>query len=176
MTITLHNELGRGPPRCSSRARRWSPDRTGVGRRRRPKIYTFTADRPGTYLYEAGLAAERPAPGGDGPLRRAGRPPRAAGQAYDDASTAFDDEAVLVLSEIDPALNNAADPATFDMRKYAPRYFLVNGKALPGHRPDRRPQPASTVLLRYVNAGIQYHSMARARRPPDGRSRSTAAR
>ena len=33
--------------------------------------------------------------------------PATAGQAYDDAATAFDDEAVLVLSEIDPALNNA---------------------------------------------------------------------
>ncbi len=62
------------------------------------------------------------------------RPP-AAGQAYDDPATAFDDEAVLVLSEIDPALNNSATPATFDMRKYAPRYFLINGRTHPDTAP-----------------------------------------
>ena len=55
-------------------------------------------------------------------------------------------------------LNNAANPATFDMRKYAPRYFLINGKAYP----DTAAIPTTagnTVLLRYVNAGIGYHSM-----------------
>ncbi len=66
---------------------------------------------------------------------------------------------MLVLSEIDPALNTRANPATFDMRKYAPRYFLINGKAYP----DTDPIPTVAghrVLLRYVNAGNQYHSMA----------------
>ena len=85
--------------------------------------------------------------------------PATAGQAYDDPGTAFDDEAVLVLSEIDPALNNSADPATFDMRNYAPRYFLINGKAYPNTDPIPT-AGGSRVLLRYVNAGNQYHSMA----------------
>ena len=58
---------------------------------------------------------------------RRSRPPT---QAYADCLHAFDDEAVLVLSEIDPALTTP-DPATFDMRNYKPTYFLINGKAYP---------------------------------------------
>ena len=89
----------------------------------------------------------------------------AAGGAADQiqiaADTAYDEEAVMVLSEIDPALNSPKAPvtrATFDMRNYAPKYFLINGKAYPdtaafattaGHK----------LLLRYVNAGAKHHSM-----------------
>ena len=66
---------------------------------------------------------------------------------------------MLLLSEIDAALNNRANPATFDMRKYAPRYFLINGKVHPST--DTIPTAGGNeVLLRYVNAGEQYHSMA----------------
>ena len=36
--------------------------------------------------------------------------PSVAGQAYDSPTTAYDDEAVLVLSEIDPALTPAKRP------------------------------------------------------------------
>ena len=71
---------------------------------------------------------------------------------------ASDDEAVLVLSEIDPALNNSSNPATFDMRNFAPRYFLINGKAYP----DTTAIPSTAgnkVLLRYVNGGAKHHSM-----------------
>jgi hypothetical protein len=82
--------------------------------------------------------------------------PAAATQAYGDASTAFDNEAVLVLSELDPAL--AANPAGFDMRNYAPRYFLINGKAYPATATISS-AAGSRVLLRYVNAGIQHHSI-----------------
>jgi len=73
------------------------------------------------------------------------------------ASTVFNDQAVLVLSEIDPALN--ANPVAFDMRNYAPKYFLINGKAYP--ETTTIPSAAGNkVLLRYVNAGIKHHSMA----------------
>ena len=103
--------------------------------------------------------------------------PATAGQAYDDASTAFDDEAVLVLSEIDPALNNAADPAAFDMRKYTAAVLpRSTARRYPDTAPDRRRTAGTTVLLRYVNAGTQYHSMAVLGRRPDAWSRSTAAR
>ena len=45
------------------------------------------------------------------------------------------------------------------MRNYAPKYFLINGKAYPATDPI--PSAAGNkVLLRYVNAGIQQHSMA----------------
>lgn len=75
------------------------------------------------------------------------------------ASTVFNDEAALVLSEIDPALNNSASPAAFDMRNYAPRYFLINGKAYPDTAPIAS-AAGNKVLLRYVNAGVKHHSMA----------------
>ena len=158
VTITLHNELTEATS-LLLQGQQMVPDRTGAAAGA-PKSYTFTAGDPGTYLYEAGLTANgqhQVAMGLYGAL--VVHPAGAPGQAYADADTAFDKDAVLVLSELDPALNNAADPGAFDMRKYAPRYFLVNGKA----HPDTDAVPAAAgdrVLLRYVNAGIQYHSMA----------------
>ncbi len=79
--------------------------------------------------------------------------------AYGDGngSTGYDDEAVVVLSEYDTAL--AANPATFDMRKYAPKYFLINGKAYPGTSPITV-TAGKRALLRYVNAGLQSHAMS----------------
>ena len=155
--ITLHNQLAE-PTALHFQGQAMIPDRTGAPPAG-TKVYTFTADRAGTYLYEAGLlpnAEHQVAMGLYGALIVR---PAAAGQAYDAPATAFDDEAVLVLSEIDPALNNAANPANFDMRKYAPRYFLVNGKVYPNT--EAIPTAAGQkVLLRYVNAGNQYHSMA----------------
>ena len=138
------------------------PDRDRCGCRRQPKTYTFTAGDPGTYLYEAGLLANGPAPGRPWACTApsSSAPPARPVRPTPTPDTAFDDDAVLVLSEIDPALNNAANPAAFDMRKFAPRYFLINGKALPGHRRRSPAPPATDVLLRYVNAGMQYHSMA----------------
>jgi len=136
------------------------PDTTGLAPSPTDtRTYTFTASRPGTYLYESGLVPNtqhQAAMGLYGALVVRSTTPT---QAYDDPSTGFDTDAVLVLSEIDPALNNAANPAAFDMRKYAPRYFLVNGRP----HPDTAPITASSgarLLLRYVNAGQQYHSMA----------------
>jgi hypothetical protein len=136
------------------------PDTVGaaaiVGTTPGTKTYTFTAANPGTFLYEAGLlpnAEHQAAMGLYGALIVR---PATAGQAYGDPATAFNDEAVLVLSEIDPALN--ANPAAFDMRNYAPKYFLINGKAYPAT--DTIPSTAGNkVLLRYVNAGVQQHSM-----------------
>ena len=70
----------------------------------------------------------------------------------------FDDEAVLVLSELDPALNQSANPAAFDMRNFKPTYRLINGRAYPATSPIAT-APGNRVLLRYVNAGQQQHSM-----------------
>ena len=106
------------------------------------------------------LTCEMPLSGGSdntwaiGDLYKAG-----ASFAYNDVTTVFDDEAVLVLSEIDPDLNNSADPAAFDMRNYKPRYWLINGQAYPNTQPI--PTAAGNkVLLRYINAGSQYHTMS----------------
>ena len=122
--------------------------------------YTFCATRPGTYLYEAGLlpgTSHQVAMGLYGALIV--RPAGAPGQAYMSASTAFDSEAIVVLGEIDPALNGSATPAAFDMRDFAPKYQLINGAAYPNTTPIPT-TVGSRVLLRYLNAGIQFHSMA----------------
>jgi hypothetical protein len=157
--ITLFNQL---PATVSTallvQGQAMVPDRTGVASLSN-KVYTFTAGRPGTYLYEAGLLANAQYQVGMGLSGALIVRPAVATQAYGTADTAFNEEAVLVLSEIDPALNTRANPATFDMRKYAPRYFLINGKAYPATDPI--PTVAGhRVLLRYVNAGNQYHSMS----------------
>jgi len=133
------------------------PDLTGAAASGGTATYTFTAGHAGTYLYEAGLlpgAQYQTAMGLHGALVVHSA---TAGTAYGSGSE-YDTEAPLVLSEIDPALNGSASPATFDMRTFNPRYTLINGHA----HPDVAPITAaggSTVLLRYVNAGIQYHSM-----------------
>lgn len=133
------------------------PDLTGIA----PGgsgAYTLTDVQPGTYLYEAGPlpnAQHQVAMGLYGGLIV--RPAGAPGQAYAGAESAFNDEALLVLSEVDPALNNSANPAAFDLRAYAPKYFMINGKAYP----ETAPIPTAagnSVLLRLINAGVNAHS------------------
>jgi|GEM_PF-817251 len=160
VTLRLHNDL----PATTSllfQGQSMVPDLTGVA----PggtKSYSFTASKPGAFLYEAGLLTSVDT-GYQVAMGLAGamvvRPNGVVKQAYAPAATAFDDQAVLLLGEIDPALNNSGNPAAFDMRDYAPTYFLINGKASPqttaidtvaGHK----------VLLRYLNAGLQPHSMS----------------
>ena len=121
--------------------------------------YDFPADEPGTYLYEAGLLPGAEYQSSMGLYGALIVRPSPANQAYDDASTAFDDEAVLVLGEIDPKLNNLVDPSTFDMRKFSPKYSLMNGVAYPDTA-NIPTDAGNRVLLRYVNAGTFYRSMA----------------
>ena len=150
--------------------------------------YTFTAGAPGTYLYESGTADQpQVSMGLYGALivYPTGFPFPLGGQAYSDASTAYDVEQVLVLSEIDPALNADvfANPTTytFDLLDYNPTYWLLNGRAYgPGTGdpdvldPDNpgTSQPYSAaiamdlslgqnrLLVRYVNAGGTHHTMS----------------
>jgi FtsP/CotA-like multicopper oxidase with cupredoxin domain len=158
VTLRLTNQL---PARTSVgvSGQTVPPDVAGVGAGA-TKDFVFVASEPGTFLYQAGLVpgTQYQVPMGlHGALvvRPAGTPL----QAYGDPATAFDDEAVVVLGELDPALNGAADPATFDLRAFAPRYWLLNGHPYPdtaeiptlaGHR----------VLLRYANAGLEAHAMS----------------
>ena len=114
--------------------------------------YTFTAARAGTFLYEAGhtaRGARQVAMGLAGALVVLGDG-TANGHAYDD-------EAVLVLSEIDPAFN--ANPSSFDMRTFEPAFRLINGKPFPSSDPVPTDQ-GHTVLLHYVNAGSELHPMS----------------
>ncbi len=156
VTINLHNNLAddtslyiQGLP--------MQPDMVGAP----PggsKAYTFTATAPGTYLYQAGLTLHgrnQTAMGMFGVLivRSA-----TVGQAYNDLASAFDDEVVVVLSELDPALNNSVDPMTFDLRNFAPKYQMINGRAYPD-TVDIATTAGNRVLLRYANAGLQLHTM-----------------
>ncbi len=131
------------------------------------RAYTFTATAPGTYLYEAGLlpgSQYQVAMGLYGVLVVR---PATTGQAYDDPGSAFDEEALLVLGEVDPALNRRADPsctascdpATFDLRSFAPKYSLINGVAYSSAAAPINATSGNRLLLRYANAGIQHHSI-----------------
>ena len=141
------------------------PDTTGAAASTGTKSYTFTATNPGTFLYQAALlpnAEHQVAMGLYGALIV--RPTSAVdvvipGQAYVDPATAYGSESVLVLSEIDPLLNNSLNRAGFDMRNYAPKYFLINGKPHP-NTDAILATSGGKLLLRYVNAGAKHHSMA----------------
>ncbi len=139
-----------------------APDTTGVTAGTSTTYHFAAADlQPGTYLYEAGLTANGPRQVAMGLVGALIVRPPAAGQAYAIPASAYDDEALLVLSELDPAFNAA--PTTFDLRSYAPKYWLINGKAFPDI--DTPAPLISTgggrrVLLRYVNAGLLHHSMS----------------
>ncbi len=119
------------------------------------RSYSFTASRPGTFLYEAGHTpdgARQVAMGLAGALIVL----PADGTAYGTTGTAYDDDAVLVLGEIDPALN--ADPVGFDMRNFSPKYRTFNGKPYPEAAPVSTDQ-GHKVLMRYINVGSASHAM-----------------
>lgn len=156
LSITLHNV---NVPSATSLALSQAsavPDTTGVTAGN-ATTYSFTNVQPGTYLYEAGLTANGPREAAMGLFGALVVRPTACSNCAYDATSTFDDEAVLVLSELDPAFN--ANPLSFNMPDYAPKYWLINGAAYPntvgiatdiGHK----------VLLRYVNAGLKPHSMS----------------
>ena len=120
------------------------------------QTYSFANLPAGTYLYQAGVLT------GSGPRQAAMGlfgalivRPATAGRAYDTAASAYDDEALLVYSEIDPSFN--ANPIGFKLQSFKPVYLLINGRVYPnttavgttaGHK----------LLLRQVNAGVQFHS------------------
>ena len=149
-SITLVNALP-DTTSLSIAAADLAPDLTGVANGG-STTYTFTPTEPGTYLYQAGVmtgGAKQTAMGLYGALIVR---PAVVGQLTDDATSAFDDEAVLVLSEIDPRLN--ADPANFDLRQFRGEYFLVNGAMYPSI-PSIATSTDSALALRLVNAGLR---------------------
>lgn len=133
------------------------------------RTITFTSSAPGTYMYESSGGAGRQAEVGlAGALVVKSLTP---GRAYDSSTTAYDKQAYMVLSEITPALNQAAastcggqsclesfnfydydsDPR---FSKFKPTYRLINGKAYP-QIPSISAAAGDKVLLRYVNAGSE---------------------
>ncbi len=158
VSVTLHNQLSEKvslafPGQPSGAFSAGPADPTAGADPSGTATYTFKANRPGTFLYEAGHTpggTRQVAMGLAGALVVLGADGKAAGHSYDD-------ESVLVLSEIDPALN--AHPDTFDMRSFHARYRLVNGRPFPTTSAVSTDQ-GHTVLLRYVNAGSSSHPMA----------------
>ncbi|MDH4230233.1 MAG: multicopper oxidase domain-containing protein [Nitrospirota bacterium] len=115
------------------------------------KVYNLgVAARAGTYLYESGTKpANQVQMGMYGALIVRGAAPVAAR------------EAVLLLSEIDPAWHAAlaaTPPQPYSPVYFRPRYFLINGKAYP-ETDEIRAQMGETVLLRLLNAGSNDHTM-----------------
>jgi FtsP/CotA-like multicopper oxidase with cupredoxin domain len=166
LSLNLHNQVPGesvslalpGQP-ASSLVGTPGDDTTGVATGA-SKVYTFTAGRPGTFVYEAGHTADgsrQVAMGLAGALVVLPADGSAYGATAGYPATTYDDDAVLVLSEIDPRLNAA--PATFDMRDFRPAYRLINGKPFPETDPISTGQ-GRTVLLRYANVGSQTHAMS----------------
>jgi FtsP/CotA-like multicopper oxidase with cupredoxin domain len=152
VTVTLHNGLAESTsilfPGANGEPAEAAPGDS--------VSYTLATDAPGTYLYESGSNVTRQVPMGlYGALVVRSDTPN---EAYDDdVVSAYDAEAVLVLSEIDPNLN--AGPNGFDLQNWAPTYWLINGKAYPETAQIDAPA-GSRVLLRYVNASVDHHTMA----------------
>jgi len=121
--------------------------------------YQWGSLSAGTYLLESGTHPSVQVPMG---LYAAIKVDASAGQAYNPA-TAYVDEAVLLFSEVDPALNNAvangtygtaAFPTSLAMRSDA-KYFLINGApftAAPALQAVA--EAGQRTLLRFLNAGI----------------------
>ncbi len=158
VTVTLHNAIPGESVSLSlpgqsgvsvDGAATVGDDMTGLGNTG-TRSYTFTAGTPGTFLYQAGHTANGTRQVAMGLAGALVVLPTSGGPVYDD-------DAVLVLSELDPALNAA--PGTFDMRNYDPRYRLINGKPFPETNVVSTDQ-GHKVRLRYVNVGALTHSMS----------------
>ena len=115
--------------------------------------YTFVADHAGTFLYESGTDPDievRMGLFGALIVRPSGLPdyayPTTADPGNDDRFTTVanspvgannDEEFMVLLSEIDPYLNQAIErkdhglTSTYNLDNYHPRYWLVNGRGFP---------------------------------------------
>ena len=160
VTVTLHNiDIPEGVS-LNFPGQSLAPDLSAGASADGITSYTFTANKPGTFLYEAGLAPGKQHQTAMGMYGALIVKP-ADGTAYGTSGSAYDEETILVLSEIDTALNGSATPATFEMRNFAPKYFLINGKAYASpFTGDIGVNAGHKVLLRYVNAGMQAHAMS----------------
>jgi len=134
--------------------------------------YTFTANRPGTYLYHSGTRQDLQVEMGlVGALIVR---PSATTQAYEHVQTSFDQEYLFMLSECDPAVHQAVElghPARADMTAFWPVYWFINGRCgpdtmvaasvtwLPNQPYDCSPmmKPGERLLLRLIGAGRDPH-------------------
>lgn len=160
--VTLHNGLAVRSSLSLPQMDGFTDDATGAAASGGTQTYCFTAGRAGTYLYQAGATAtgaRQVAMGMAGILVVRPADGDVAASIDGTAATEYATEAPLLLQEIDPALN--ANPTGFDMRLYAPKYRLINGRTFPTRTAsDHVAATAGTTLaLRLVNAGIVEHSL-----------------
>lgn len=98
--------------------------------------YSFTAGRPGTFLYESGTDVDKQVQMGlYGALvvRPAGHPDWAYANGISPIGQFLPStEYVMLLSELDPALHQAIEfGQPYDATALHPRYWLINGRAFP---------------------------------------------
>jgi FtsP/CotA-like multicopper oxidase with cupredoxin domain len=139
--------------------------------------YRFTANNPGTYLYESGTdPAKQVQMGLYGSL--VVRSSKGANYAYNRVDSQFDPttEYLMLFSEVDPMLHQAVETGgAYDIMTYHPRYWLINGRSFPDTIADNfaawlpdQPygalvhiQPnigtSQPALVRYLNAGALNH-------------------
>lgn len=139
--------------------------------------YTFTASRPGTFMYHSGTSPELQIEMGlVGAIivRPAGFDPLTNKIAYGDPSTQFDREFLFLLTEIDPRIHKRVELGKIeqvDTTKYFPVYWFINGRAapdtmLPANAPWLPTQPYNCMpamragektLMRLIGAGRDLH-------------------
>lgn len=98
--------------------------------------YSFVANHPGTFIYQSGSN-----PGKQVPMGLFGvlivRPSRNSATNHyvyqsGDNEYKVDHEFLVLLSEIDPLLNQAVERGRpFNLNNYRPRYFMLNGRGFP---------------------------------------------
>jgi FtsP/CotA-like multicopper oxidase with cupredoxin domain len=95
--------------------------------------YSFLANNPGTFLYESGTdPAIQVRMGLFGAI--VVRPTAGAQYGNNRGDSEFnpDEEVMVLLSEIDPFLNESVQRGTaYDLADYQPRYWLINGRGFP---------------------------------------------
>lgn len=119
--------------------------------------YSFVAGAPGTYLYESGTnpalqvrmglfgaLVVRPTAGADFVNNRPDSK-FTTQAAFSSAANAplVDEEYMVLLSEIDPYLNQAVEQGqtSYDLNYYQPRYWLINGRGFPDSITDNLSPP-----------------------------------
>jgi len=175
VSIVIPGQVGGGDPT-------WLLD-DGTGRRRVTSFtqetpaggtedYTWSALRPGTYLYQSGTHPSIQVPMGlygalvVGPVTPTDGACASGEAAYDSVNSCYDADTVMLFSELDPWQNTAvADacagascdvasyPSTVD---YSPTYLLINGELSPAL--PAVDNTGNNVLLRFLNAGLRTHT------------------
>jgi FtsP/CotA-like multicopper oxidase with cupredoxin domain len=130
-----------------------------------PVAYVWDSIKPGTYLYHSGShPAVQVQMGLYGAVTKnaADAVGTVPAEAY--PGVTFDAEAVLLYSEIDPALHDAVSSGTYGTPaypstiEYRPEYYLVNGDAADSSGPVAAAEAGETILIRLLNAGLQEHA------------------